>query len=523
MTPIDIASSLGRSVTDAAGKATQKDLGQFMTPTAIARLTAKRLVAGGFGKTVRVLEPAAGAGILACAVCEALAACDNPPSTIELTLFEIDLAFEPALCEVLATLKQWLANKSIELVTSLRFDDYVLTNAPALNAELFGLGEQCGAQYGAQYDLIISNPPYFKLAKDAPQALACASVVHGQPNIYGFFMAIGAATLARGGRLAFIVPRSFASGQYFRLFRERFFAEVRPESVHVFHSRQDAFAEDEVLQENVIFVAAKHPGWNKTSAVDQPEFTVTTSQGLSDLSKPEVFRLPLDEVLDIHSKDKVLCIPSTNEEVAVFKRLRHWSGNLHRYGWDISTGPVVPFRATEVILNESTPDAIPLLWMQNVQCMLTTWPAATRKAQYLRDCAGSAAIVLPNKNYVLMRRFSPKEQARRLMVAPILSEDLPFARVGLENHLNYIHKPKGTLTAEEIFGLAALLNSHLIDAWFRSTNGNTQVSATEIRAMPLPPLEAIHAIGREAMHSKTLAELDEMVERLTTNREHEIA
>ena len=519
MTPIDIASSLGRSVTDAFGKAAQKDLGQFMTPAAIARFTAKRLVADGFGKTVRVLEPAAGAGILACAVCEALAACDNPPSTIELTLFEVDRAFEAALSEVLPALKQWLANKDIALIATLRFDDYVLTNAPALNAGLFGQSEQ----YGEQYDLIIANPPYFKLAKEAPQALACASVVHGQPNIYGFFMAIGAATLAPGGRLAFIVPRSFASGQYFRLFRERFFADVRPESVHVFHSRQDAFAEDEVLQENVIFVAAKQSGWSKTSDVDQQEFIVTTSQGLADLSKPKVFRLPLDEVLDMHSKDKVLCIPSSNEEVAVFKRLRHWSGNLHRYGWDISTGPVVPFRATDVILKQSTPDAIPLLWMQNVQCMLTTWPAATRKAQYLRDCADSAAIVLPNKNYVLMRRFSPKEQKRRLMVAPILADDLPFARVGLENHLNYIHKPKGNLTAEEIVGLAALLNSHLIDAWFRSTNGNTQVSATEIRVMPLPPLEAIHAIGREAMHSKSLAELDEMVERLTTNREREIA
>lgn len=517
MTPMEIASRLGRSVTDAAGKATQKDLGQFMTPAAIARLTAKRLVADGFGfgNTVRVLEPAAGAGILACAVCEALAACDKPPSTIELTLFEIDRVFEAALNEVLPALGAWLANKNIALVTTLRFDDYVLTNATALGAGLFGQGEQ--------YDLIISNPPYFKLAKDAPQALACASVVHGQPNIYGFFMAIGAATLALGGRLAFIVPRSFASGPYFRLFRERFFADVRPESVHVFHSRQDAFADDEVLQENVIFVAIKEAGWHKSGDIDQHEFTTTTSHGLADLSKPEVFRLPLGEVLDIQSKDKVLCIPSTRDEVAVFKRLRHWSGNLHRYGWDISTGPVVPFRATEVILNEPTPDAVPLLWMQNVQCMLTTWPAATRKAQYLRDCAGSAAIVLANKNYVLMRRFSPKEQQRRLMVAPILADDLPFARIGLENHLNYIHKPKGNLAAEEIYGLAALLNSRLIDAWFRATNGNTQVSATEIRAMPLPSLEAIHAIGREAMHSKSLAELDEMVERLTANREHEIA
>ena len=515
MLPVEIANSLGRGVTGAAGKTAQKDLGQFMTPVAIARVAAGRLVAGGFGGMVRVLEPAAGAGILACAACEALAAAANPPSEIELTLFEIDRAFEPALNQALAALKTWLDGKNIALKVTLRFEDYVLANAQSLNAGLFGVS--------ANYDLIISNPPYFKLAKDAPQAVACASIVHGQPNIYGFFMAIAAATLAKNGRLAFIVPRSFASGQYFRLFRERFLSEVRPESVHVFHSRVDAFAEDEVLQENIIFVAAKNPDWSKSRDSNQMEFMVTASHGLSDLPAATVFRMPLSEVLEMDSRDKVLCIPSTAEEIEVFKRLRHWTGNLHRYGWDISTGPVVPFRATGVIVSAASAQTIPLLWMQNVQSMLTTWPAPVRKAQYLLDCADSASIMLPNKNYVLMRRFSPKEQERRLVAAPILADDLPFARVGLENHLNYIHKPKGNLTAEEIFGLAALLNSRLVDAWFRSTNGNTQVSATELRAMPLPAQNAIHAIGREAMHVKTLDELDEMVDRLTANQEREIA
>ena len=218
----------------------------------------------------------------------------------------------------------------------------------------------------------------------------------------------------------------------------------------------------------------------------------------------------------------MLCIASTPEQIEVFHTLKYWMGSLHRYGWDISTGPVVPFRATEVIVNEPFAQTIPLLWMQNVQYMQTTWPVLTRKAQYLRDCEESAAIILANKNYVLMRRFSPKEQERRLMAAPFLAEDLSFERIGLENHLNYIHKPKGELTREEVFGLAALLNSRLIDAWFRSTNGNTQVSSTELRAMPLPPVDVIREIGHEAQRVKTLEELDEVVERLTTKREHEI-
>ena len=336
-------------------------------------------------------------------------------------------------------------------------------------------------------------------------------------------MAIAAATLAPAGRLAFIVPRSFASGPYFKLFRERFFAEVRPDSLHVFRSRTDAFADDAVLQENVIFVATKAPLWARQAAASKLWFVVSASRGVSDLLTPEVFRLPMNEVLDLESKDKVLCMPSTQEEVLVFHRLKHWTGSLHRYGWDISTGPVVPFRATDVIVNVPAADAIPLLWMQNVQAMQTTWPVATHKAQYMPDCPESAALVLANKSYVLMRRFSPKEQDRRLMVAPLLADDLPTARVGLENHLNYIHKPKGALSGDEVYGLAALLNSRLIDTWFRSMNGNTQVCATELRAMPLPPLGAIRAIGRAARNTKSLAHIDAIVERLTNEQELELA
>jgi adenine-specific DNA-methyltransferase len=34
------------------------------------------------------------------------------------------------------------------------------------------------------FDLVIANPPYFKIPKSDPRAQAAAAIVHGQPNIY---------------------------------------------------------------------------------------------------------------------------------------------------------------------------------------------------------------------------------------------------------------------------------------------------------------------------------------------------
>ena len=110
----------------------------------------------------------------------------------------------------------------------------------------------------------------------------------------------------------------------------------------------------------------------------------------------------------------------------------------------------------------------------------------------IHQAVWAKALLTPNRNYVLLRRFSAKEEARRLTAAPYIAADFGVPAVGLENHLNYVHRPGGTLSEDEAWGLAALYNSRLLDIWFRTVNGNTQVSATELRAMPLP------AVGRRS-------------------------
>ncbi len=67
----------------------------------------------------------------------------------------------------------------------------------------------------------------------------------------------------------------------------------------------------------------------------------------------------------------------------------------------------------------------------------------------------------------------------------------------MENHLNYVYHAERELTVNETYGLAALFNSALLDRYFRTISGNTQVNATELRTMNFPDLKTLASIGKE--------------------------
>ncbi|MFQ5757975.1 MAG: Eco57I restriction-modification methylase domain-containing protein [Acidiferrobacterales bacterium] len=469
------------------------------------------------GEHIRLLDPSAGAGILICGAVETLASREQAPARIDVVAYEVDPDLVGPLETALDYLRRWCAEGyGVEVVAKVVEADFVLTHAEALRL-MGGLIPYQSPDTG--FDIVIANPPYFKIAKSDPRAVAASSVVHGQPNIYGLFMAVGAALLRQGGDFIFITPRSFASGPYFRVFREKFFAAIRPAEVHVFGSRRDAFSRDEVLQENIIFSGTRDDGWHHEKPAHC--LCISSSKGVSDIGEPARRVIALEHALDMKSVDKVLRLAVSDEDDAVLELVDSWPGSLRAYGMNISTGPVVPFRATEFIDKEAnvTNGHVPLLWMNHVQAMRVSWPIGKHKPEYIKNAA--TAILLPNRNYVLLRRFSAKEERRRLTAAPYLACEFyhtPF--VGFENHLNYIHRPGGMLSEDEAWGLAALYNSALLDTYFRCISGNTQVSATELRAMPLPALDVITAIGKRVKSlDDPLAGLDDLVMQLVTNSE----
>ena len=125
--------------------------------------------------------------------------------------------------------------------------------------------------------------------------------------------------------------------------------------------------------------------------------------------------------------------------------------------------------------------------------------------RYILKNDKSKSLLLDNKNYLLVKRFTAKEEKRRIQVA-IYDESKfnEYVKIGIENHLNYVTKIKGNIDNEELFGLFCLFNSTIIDKYYRIVNGNTQVNATEANAIPLPNMNIIKKMGKELLKINSL-------------------
>lgn len=462
----------------------QRQLGQFMTPPAIARFIARGIVEhlAWHDGVLRMLDPAAGSGVLAAALVEAVVALQNRPVRIELLLCDIDAEMAPLLSRCADELKKHCARHGVALDVHLQQGDFLLGRL-ALDGQ-------------GVIDAVIANPPYFKLGRTDPRAQAHSTGVHGQPNIYALFMTACAALLRPGGALGFITPRSWTNGAYFRATREQLRRKISINALHLFDSREAHFEGDAVLQEALIT-------WG-TAGVAQGDISVSLSHGPHDLDAANAVTHAATRILGPDASSPIV-LPSPSRQ----DPLAHWTQRLSDLGLKVVTGPVVGFRAASQLRRQDSPTTVPMLWMPHVRRGSIEWPR-NHSAEHIERNAESEWMLLPNEPMVLLRRFSPKEDVRRVTAAAYLG-DLPGECIGCENHLNVIrgaHEPMSQAAAR---GLAAWLNSAEVDEHLRQRLGSTQVNAVELRALPMPGLVALNWLGLRLRERPSLDEIDALV------------
>jgi len=482
-----------------------KSKGQFFTHKELAEFMSDLFTIDQEKKQVNILDPGAGTGILSSALSLNLLESSINELSIEIDAFENDKNIIQFLNQVFKELQKEFEKENSELVYNIIEKDFITDKAESFN----GYNKNIVSHDHQKYDYIIANPPYYKINKDSVQSKAMKDLIYGQPNIYALFIALSTCLLKQNGEEVFITPRSFCSGSYYKKFREWFLRNINLTHIHNFRSRKNVFESQSVLQENIIFKASKESNAKK--------ITISLTDGMNFENMIE-FKARKSRIIFKNNGETFIRVPSSPRVLKLLSNIDDLKNKLANLDLDISTGPVVPFRSRKYLKSDyGKKNTVPLLWMHNVKDFKTVWPLKKNEKEIAIELSNkSKSILLPVKNYVLVKRFTSKEQKRRLYAGVLdKSEYEDHDYIGIENHLNYIHRPGGEMSLHECYGIAGLLNSSIIDDFFRSLSGHTQVNATEIKSLPLPTLKKIKKIG-EKICSQDLnmgSKLDEIVAR----------
>lgn len=466
-------------------KSVRKKKGQFFTSKETAKFMASLFDLDELGESIDILDPGAGTGILTAALIERIESCKNIKS-VNITCYETDETVI-GLLESNLSLIQNMSSKDISY--EILNCDYLVSQSD--NFE----GTSDAEKEPKKYDLVIGNPPYLRVLKNHDAAVAMPSVVHGAPNLYFLFAAMSLFNLRDDGEMVYIIPRSWTSGAYFKAFREFFLSKGKLEHIHLFVSRDKVFDQEEVLQETMIIKVSK-------KIIPPKTVIISSTNSCYDFNEISSIELSYDDI--VVGKDLYVFLPTNSDEVEVIRRINKYSNTFPDEGLRMRTGIVVDFRQKEELRSEPGDNIVPLFYSQHIKDGRVGHYDSGKFFDWI--VLDKEGLVQKNKNYVFCKRFTAKEERRRLQCGIYLAEDFPeYEKIGTQNKINYVDDYEGKeLSKSEVYGIYALLNSTLFDMYYRILNGSTQVNSTEVNSIPVPSRETIKKIGEALIKTDSL-------------------
>ncbi|MBC6432155.1 N-6 DNA methylase [Nostoc sp. HG1] len=479
-------------------------MGQFLTPASVAQL-----MAGMFNRLdlpeISLLDAGAGIGSLLAAFVAKV--CQHPQhtSSLRVVAYEIDPFLIRYLHQTLELCEKECQRVDISFNYEIRETDFIEDAVRLQKIGLLNSAMPTAVNYATEFTHAILNPPYLKINANSKVRELLRSIGLETSNLYTGFMAATAQLLKPSGEFVAITPRSFCNGPYFRDFRKMFLEMMALEQVHLFESRQEAFNDDDVLQETIIIQATKQK--QKSSSV-----IINSSCGAND-DLIMSHSVPYSELVNPDDVEQFIHIIPDKISQQIVQRMALFTCTLKDLGLTVSTGRVVDFRAKEYLRTNSENNTVPLIYPVNFSNGYVEYPKITKKPQAIVYIEETANLLIPNEHYVLCKRFSSKEEKRRVVAVVYDANQFNYGYVGFENHLNYFHKNGCGLSLTLARGLAVYLNSTLVDAFFRLFNGHTQVNATDLRKLKYPNLEQLLFLGTAIKEQfPSLQEIDEFIE-----------
>jgi adenine-specific DNA-methyltransferase len=475
----------------------RSELGQFFTPPSVARFMASLF--GDSPQETRLLDAGAGVGTLTAAFVAEICRRGTRPRSISVVAYELEPLLVEYLHLTLTDCQEACEESGVRFSGKVLEEDFIGAGVDMLRGGLFPVERY-------SFNRAILNPPYKKIQSDSRHRHLLSSIGIETSNLYAAFLAITVDLLEPGGELVAITPRSFCNGPYFKLFRSLFLRAMALRRIHVFESREEAFKADDVLQENIIFHAVK--------GGDKGQVLISASYGPANEGMT-IHQVDYEQVIKPDDPDLIVHITTSAMDQCVLDRVGVFGHSLDDLGIDVSTGRVVDFRARDFLRADPGENTVPLIYPTHFSDGFVRWPKpGSRKPNGIILASQTDPLLLPSGNYVLVKRFSAKEERRRLMAAIFDPKRIPAPWVGFENHLNVYHRDNAGLPTDLAKGLALFLNSTLIDSYFRQFNGHTQVNAADLRMLQYPSQEVLESLGAhvgEQLPSQT--EIDALLEK----------
>ena len=462
--------------------------GQFFTPYKIADFMASLFpTANG---EIRLLDPGAGIGTLTCAFLGRIKNESWNVPKISVTAYDIDKDVIPKLRQNISASLAGFSN-----ITSKIFSDDFL--------------EKTSFEYlwkvNETYTHVIMNPPYKKILSASNERKSARAFGLETVNLYSAFLGAAISLTEKNGFIVAIVPRSFCNGVYYKPFREFVLENCAVKHIHLFESRSKAFCDEDVLQENIIIMLQKN------AEQGDVKITYSTDGTFADITKRF---FSFEQIVHNEDSEKYFNIP-VKDSVSELQTQNDFS-TLENLKIKVSTGPIVDFRMKDFLLENFENNSVPLVYSVHLRNYRFEWPKSSKKPNAIKVNEEVKKTLFPKGFYVAVKRFSTKEEPKRIVASLIKPDDFTTEGIAFENHLNIFHDNKKSLEENLAYGLVCWLNSTFIDEKFRLFSGHTQVNATDLRNLPYPQKETLCKMGIELKKSAEWTQ--ELFDRISDER-----
>lgn len=123
----------------------------------------------------------------------------------------------------------------------------------------------------------------------------------------------------------------------------------------------------------------------------------------------------------MNKADSYIYLVTNPDEIDILNNLNKWNDTLLSIGLKMKTGLTVDFRNKDALRNKIEEQAVPLFYSQHIQNGKVVFPIGKEHEYIVTNQKG---LLQSNKNYLFIKRFTAKEEHRRLQCGVYLAKKI---------------------------------------------------------------------------------------------------